>query len=117
LSAALILGRCRRRVLVVDANEPRNHASGCLHGYLTQDGVDPWALRERGCSDVAKYPSVTFLRAKVADVHRGESGFTVITDDGVKERSRLLLLATGRIDPLPKIPGFREAYGKWVYHC
>ena len=45
LSAALILGRCRRRVLLVDTDRPRNWASRAMHGFLTRDGVDPRELR------------------------------------------------------------------------
>ena len=41
LSAALVLGRCRRRVLVCDSGRPRNAASQALHGYLTRDGIAP----------------------------------------------------------------------------
>jgi thioredoxin reductase len=41
LSAALILGRCRRRVLVCDAGNPRNVKSRALHAYLTRDGIEP----------------------------------------------------------------------------
>jgi thioredoxin reductase len=32
-------------------------------------------------------------------------------------RARKLLLATGVVDNLPDIPGFRELYGRSVFHC
>jgi thioredoxin reductase len=41
LSAALILGRSRRRTLVLDAGEPRNAPSSGVHGFLSRDGIAP----------------------------------------------------------------------------
>jgi thioredoxin reductase len=117
LSAALLLGRCCRGVLVLDDNEPRNRASRGLHGYLTQDGVTPQALRELARADVLKYPGVIFREAKVERIRRISSGFEIMTEAGAVERSHLLLLATGRIDPLPDIPGALEFYGRGVYQC
>lgn len=117
LSAALILGRCRRQVLILDAKEPRNRVAAALHGYLTQDGVSPWALRERGRADVARYPTVTLRETKVKRARRVGDRFEVVTGADVVECARLLLLATGRVDPLPDIPGFDTFYGRGVHHC
>lgn len=117
LSAALILGRCRRSALVVDAGEPRNGVSRGLHGFLTRDGVSPAALRALGRRELAAYPSVEYCDGRVQEVRRLNEGFAVRIDAGRTEYSRLLLLATGRTDPLPDRPGFREYYGKGVYHC
>src|SRR3982751_6467367 len=78
LSAALMLGRCSRSVLIVDAAEPRNGASRALHGYLTQDGTSPWILRKKGLADVLGYPSVKFVPGKVQSARRGKAGFQVI---------------------------------------
>src|SRR4051812_46155282 len=105
LSAALMLGRCRRSVLVVDAEEPRNGASRALHGYLTQDGVNPWALRAKGRANALRYPGVAFVSDKVASVARQRAGFRVSLAGGDPLRARLLLLATGRSDPVPDLPG------------
>src|SRR5437879_6876662 len=55
LSAALMLGRCRRRVLVCDLGEPRNRWSRALHGYLTRDGIDPPSLNELGRGELRAY--------------------------------------------------------------
>ncbi|MFT3784142.1 MAG: NAD(P)/FAD-dependent oxidoreductase [Nibricoccus sp.] len=116
LSAALILGRCCRNVLVLDSNEPRNAVSRGLHGYLTRDGIGPYDLRAAGRAEIARYPSVCLREGKVIEVTREPDGFRVATAEA-SECSRILLLATGRIDPLPQIPGFREFYGRGVYHC
>lgn len=117
LSAALVLARCRRDVLLLDADQPRNAAARALHGYLTRDGTPPRELRVLGWADVAKYPGVARREREVADAVRERDGFRVVTRDGEEARARLLLLATGRADPLPEIPGFAEFYGRGVHHC
>ncbi len=117
LSAALVLARCRRRVLILDANQPRNAAARALHGYLTRDGTPPSLLRELGWADVARYPGVERVEVEVVDAVRERSGFWVRMGGGGEARGRLLLLATGRIDPLPDVAGLAEFYGRGVYHC
>ncbi len=117
LNAALILGRCGRRVIVFDHGQPRNAASRGLHGYLTRDGVHPLELRRIGRDDVTKYPSVTLVDTEVATVHRHERHFDIVTVSGQTVHAQLLLLATGRVDVLPEQLGFREYYGRGVYHC
>src|SRR3982751_6312013 len=58
LSAALVLGRCRRRVLVVDAGRPRNAASPALHGFLSRDGMAPGELLRVGREQLRVYEGV-----------------------------------------------------------
>lgn len=41
LSAALISGRCRRRVLVCDRGGQRNRWTKQQNGFLTRDGIEP----------------------------------------------------------------------------
>src|SRR3954465_13761981 len=66
LSAALVLGRCRRRVLVVDAGRPRNAAARAMHGYLSRDGINPRERLRLGREEIARY-GVEFLDAEVDD--------------------------------------------------
>lgn len=117
LSAALILGRCRRRVVVFDAGEPRNGASQGLHGYLTRDGTPPMQLRDLGRAEVARYPTVSIRDVRVTRVERGDGRFGLSTGEGLPVIARILLLATGRVDLVPDKPGFRALYGRGVYHC
>jgi thioredoxin reductase len=117
LSAALMLGRCARQVLVLDANEPRNGASPALHGFLTQDGISPYGLRDCGRAGLIRYPSVRLRDARATNVRRDTLGFQVVIDDTETVQSHLLLLATGRVDPLPPVPGTAEFYGRGVFHC
>lgn len=116
LSAALILGRCRRKVLVCDAGHPRNAASHALHGYLTRDGIDPTELLRIGREQLLPYTTVHLRSDEVTDARRVGDGFE-ITVDGEKASSRKLLLATGVVDRLPDIEGLKPLYGRSVFHC
>ncbi|HXE56627.1 MAG TPA: NAD(P)/FAD-dependent oxidoreductase [Gemmatimonadales bacterium] len=117
LSAALVLGRCRRRVLVCDAGRPRNAASQGLHGYLTRDGIHPAGFLDAARAELARYDNITLERGEVTDAERSGEGFRVTLADGRRFRARKLLLATGLVDPLPPIPGLRELWGRSVHHC
>src|SRR3546814_1520309 len=55
LSAALMLGRARRRVLVIDAGRPRNRFAAHLHGVLGNAGTDPAELLRRGRREASAY--------------------------------------------------------------
>src|SRR3954468_3651700 len=55
LSAAMMLGRSRRRVVVVDAGEPRNAPAAHLHGFLSRDGMDPAELLSTARREVVGY--------------------------------------------------------------
>jgi thioredoxin reductase len=117
LSAALILGRCRRRVLLCDAGHPRNRVSHGVNGFLTRDGIPPEELRRIGRDDLARYPSVEVRDVEVCDADPIEGGFEVVLENGERYRTRKLLLATGLVEDLPDIPGFRHLWGRGVYNC
>jgi thioredoxin reductase len=116
LSAALMLGRCRRHVLVCDLAEPRNRRSHGLHGYLTRDGIAPQAFTDLGRGELPAYGvevrCVGVTGAQLLDDH-----YRVSLGDGSREEARYLLIATGVIDDLPAIPGFGECYGTSIFHC
>src|SRR5688572_1914940 len=116
LSAALILGRCRRRVLLCDAGAPRNAAATALHGYLTRDGTPPLELLRLGRSELCPY-GIDVRNASVTAVERGGTGFEVTIGEAERVQAHALLLATGICDHLPAIPGVRECYGISVHHC
>ena len=54
LNAALVLGRGRRRVLVLDNAQPRNYATHEMHGVRGHDGLDPADLRARGRKELGR---------------------------------------------------------------
>lgn len=117
LSAALVLGRCGRRVLVCDAGEPRNAASAALHGFLTRDGISPLELRALARAELARYDTVTVRDLRVGGIRTVAGGFEAELPRGARVRARTLLLATGVVDELPAVPGVRERYGRGVHHC
>lgn len=118
LSAALILGRCRRSVLVCDTGKPRNAASHALHGYLTRDGMNPREFLETGRRELAPYDSVELRPIGVVSAKCvANKRFEVTLQDGACVVSRKLLLATGVVDNVPKIDGILELYGRSVFHC
>lgn len=116
LSAALILGRCRRRVLVCDSGQYRNHAAREMHGFLSRDGIAPSELRRIAREQLEPY-GVEIREAAVTDVRRGARRFEVTLEGGERLRCRKLLLATGLVDRLPELAGLPAMYGKSVHHC
>jgi thioredoxin reductase len=116
LSAALALGRSRRRVVVLDGGEPRNRVTGHMHGLLTRDGTPPLELLDLGRAELAAY-SVEIRAGEAVDARRDPDGFTIVTADGAELRARRLLVATGLRDELPDIPGLAEVWGRGVAHC
>lgn len=117
LNAALVLGRCRRNVMLFDDGKPRNAASHAVHGFLSRDGIVPAELRVIAREELAKYPSVHLDADRVIDAARTSNGFSVMTRDGRRFNARKLLLAAGVVDQLPTQPGFAELYGKGLFHC
>lgn len=117
LSGALMLGRCRRNVLVCDAGEPRNARAAGLHGYLTRDGSDPGEFLRLARQELERYPTVDFHRGEVVEARRTSGGFSVVCACGLRLSARKLLLATGVVDGIPEIEGFQELYGRSVHHC
>ena len=118
LSAALLLGRSRRTVLVCDSGRPRNAASHALHGYLTRDGIPPTDFLRLAREQLRQYDGVEIRDVEVSGAACTPEGrFHVTLVTGERFESRKLLIATGVVDNLPDIPGMRELYGRSVFHC
>lgn len=113
LSAALVLGRARRRVVVIDSGDPRNAPAAHMHGYLSRDGMPPADLLRQGREEAAGY-GVELVPGRVVSA---EPGFSVRLTDGSTMAARRLLLATGATDVLPEIPGAAERWGRDFLHC
>lgn len=116
LSAATVLGRSRRSVLVVDAGEPRNAPAAHAHNVLSRDGASPLELLASGRDEVRSYGG-DIERGAVTDVRRDEDGFVVALADGRTVAARRILSATGLRDVLPDVPGLAELWGTDVLHC
>ena len=109
LNAALVLGRARRRVVVLDNAQPRNYATHEMHGVLGHDGLDPAELRARGRAELAGY-GVEVVSAEVQDAEVLDGVVRVSSTRGA-EVTRTVLLASGMLDEVPDIPGFAGVWG------
>ena len=117
LSAALLLGRGRRSVVVLDTGEGRNAPSDASHSFFTRDGTPPAELRRIGQEQLRPYESVS-VRPERAVAVSGEVGqFRVTLDKGACLESRTMILATGVRDILPNIPGMDRYWGKGIFQC
>ncbi|HTV01369.1 MAG TPA: NAD(P)/FAD-dependent oxidoreductase [Luteitalea sp.] len=116
LSAALLLGRCRRRVVVCDAGRPRNACAPHSHGYLTRDGVPPLDLLAMAREELRAY-DVRVRDIEVTRVTCTPSGAEAVLADGTTLRGRKLLIATGVSDVRPDVTGCDALYGVSIHHC
>ncbi|QNH62472.1 NAD(P)/FAD-dependent oxidoreductase [Hymenobacter sediminicola] len=121
LSAALVLGRSLRRVLVCDGGAPRNVSSPGVHGFLTRDGAKPADLLRLGREQLQPYTTVELRPARVLAVAPMAVGFELTLEGETGRNStctaRKILLATGVEDELPVVEGMREFWGTGVLHC
>ncbi len=116
LSCALVLGRCRRDVLVIDDGQPRNAPSRAAHGYFTRDGTSPSQLLAAGRAELERY-GVELARDTVRSAVRRGEDFALATEAGAHHRAHKLVLATGLVDELPEVPGAAELFGRGLFHC
>lgn len=117
LNAALVLGRCSRKVLVCDNGHPRNEASHAMHGYLTRDGIPPLEFLRLAREELKPYTTVTVRDVTVVDARCENDRFLTTLETGETVESRKLLIATGVRDNVPRIEGIDELYGRSVFHC
>ncbi len=116
LSAALVLGRCRRRLCIIDAGHGRNERARHAHGIFTRDGATPAQLRQMGRAQLAPY-DVTIHDDEVLAIETRDDRFVATTRAGRAVEGRKLLLATGMRDRIPARPGFEELFGRAVLVC
>lgn len=117
LNAALVLGRSRRSVIVVDEERPSNRVTRASHNFLTRDGIAPAELRAIARKEILTYPSVQFLHGRVTAVTGGDGAFQIELADGTTMQSRKLLFATGLKLTPPAIKGMDEVFGKSAFTC
>lgn len=117
LSAAIQAARARRKVLVIDAGQPRNRFAEHSHGFLGQDGRAPDAILDDARRQVLAYPTARVINGYADKAAATDAGFEVSTDRGETFGAARLVLATGVRDILPEVPGLAEQWGKTVLHC
>lgn len=117
LSAALMLGRSRRQVLVLDEGLPRNRFAGHMHGVLGRDHTSPLDLLAAGRTELGRYEGVVVRAGDVVAASAVARGFEVVLGDGERHEGRRMLVATGLCDDLPPIPGLAEQWGRSAFVC
>jgi thioredoxin reductase len=117
VSAALMLARARKRVLLIDGGQPRNRFAAHAHSLLGHDGKPPAQLLGEAIGQLLEYPTVTLNIAYVQQAAQVAGGFRLTLDEGAPVEGAQLVLATGMRDVLPPIPGLAERWGQSVLHC
>ncbi len=117
LSAALMFGRARKRVLLCDGGTPRNARAHGVHNFLTRDGMPPAEMRAEALTQIAVYPTVDTRSGLVAHVAKVGERFEVTLASGATVTARRVLLTTGIVDVVPEIPGFADVWGYSSYQC
>jgi thioredoxin reductase len=117
LTAALYLGRARRRALVADTGKPRNAKAGAAHGVFTRDGTPPGELLAEARRQLRTYPSIELRHIAAESATIVDGGFAVGLEGDETVRARRIILACGVRDELPPIRGLAEHWGTRVFHC
>jgi thioredoxin reductase len=117
LSAATLLSRARRRVVVVDAGAPRNRFSTHAHNILGHDGRSGADILSDARSQLARYPTAELWQGEVASLREASGAFETTLADGRTLTAERVVLATGVADILPPVEGVAERWGKTALHC
>lgn len=116
LSAALWLGRYRRRVVVFDAGAPRNEPAWAVHGYPGLVDPSPVELRRR-LYQQAQGAGAEIFDGEIVGVEGEKGSFLVRPKDGEAVHAKRVVLAYGLRDYVPDVPGIGELFGTSVFHC
>ncbi len=116
LSAALALGRARKRVLLCDAGPRRNAAAVQIHNFVTRDGTPPDEFRRVAREQLAHYPSVEVRDVRVESIAGARGAFRVDLKSEMA-LARRVLLCTGMVDEMLLVDGFRELWGSSIFQC
>lgn len=117
LSAALVLGRARRRTLLLDTGRQSNRAAHGIGGLLGQDGRPAGDFYADGRRELTAYPAVEVRELEAVGAAGDGDGFELTLADGARARTATVLLATGMDYRLPELPGIAERWGRSVFHC
>ena len=117
LSAAMALGRSRRKILIIDSGKPCNRHTPHSHNFITNDGKTPADIAQRAKQEVLAYPTVNFMNDKVTNVIKTENSFSITTQNNVVCSAKRLLFATGITDIMPPVDNFEDCWGISAVHC
>ncbi|MFC4101299.1 NAD(P)/FAD-dependent oxidoreductase [Paenibacillus xanthanilyticus] len=117
LSGALVLGRARRSVVVIDEGKARNRVTRETHGFLTRDGVSPSEFRAAAAEQMRQYPSVSLVQDAAVEISGADGAFRIVTASGDAYEAKKLLFAVGKKDRPLDIAGLADAYGRSAFVC
>ncbi|WP_127529537.1 NAD(P)/FAD-dependent oxidoreductase [Paenibacillus kobensis] len=117
LNAALVLGRARKKVTIIDEGRPRNAVTREVHGFLTRDKITPHEFRRIAKEEISNYPSVSFVADTVVAITGTDGQFQIETVQGQTFASKKVLFAVGMKDEPLDIPGLKDVYGKSAFVC
>lgn len=117
ISAAMTLGRMSRTALICDDNKPRNAPSLHINNFPTRDGINPEEWRKLARKDLEKYQTIKSFDGRVTSVEQLKNGFQAKLSSGLSVSVKKVILAYGIKDKMPQIPGFKELWGKDIFHC
>lgn len=117
LAAAMQLVRTRKKVVVIDANSPRNRFADASHGIFCLDGKTPAEIRATALAQLRAYPTFELIEDNANAIEPSGDGFMATAERGQSLTAKRVILAMGITDKLPDIPGVQERWGKTVIHC
>ncbi|TYP78892.1 NAD(P)/FAD-dependent oxidoreductase [Paenibacillus methanolicus] len=117
LSGALVLGRARRSVVIIDEGKARNRVTRETHGFLTRDGSSPGEFRAAAAEQMRRYPSVSFVQDAAAEISGADGAFRIVTSGGDAYEAKKLLFAAGKKDRPLDIEGLADVYGISAFVC
>lgn len=116
LSAALMLGRGCRKVLLCDGGPRRNLRAEAIHGFVSRDGTPPDTFRQISREQLAPY-DVTVRDALVTGLTGELDAFRLTLSSGEEVSARRVLLALGMVDQMLELPGFASLWGRSIFVC
>lgn len=117
LTAAMTLGRLSCKALLCDNNQPRNAPSSHVNNFPTRDGIHPLEWRKHAQQNLSKYKTIKTVQDTVTSIEKTNGIFKVQFSSGANLTAKKVILAYGVKDQLPDIPGFKDLWGKSIFHC
>ena len=117
LSGALVLGRARRKALLLDVGGQSNRVAEGIGGLLGNDRRPPAEFYAAGREEIVGYGSVELRDVAAVGGERRDGGFALALADGTELTTATVLLAAGMDYRYPELPGASERWGRSVFHC
>lgn len=118
MSAALVAGRGKKNVVLIDENKPRNAVTKESHAFLTRDNIKPADFKEKGRRDLLKYPTIAIKDGRVLEIKKtDQSLFELTTEAGEILQTKNVVITPGLKETLPAVSGIENYYGTSLFSC